>query len=513
MNMRKLILKSMAVGGVLTLALALFADRPGRRNSAPHRTSQNDTFEEIDAHIERQMKRLNIPGVALAIVEDDEIVHLRGFGLARPSGEAPTPQTPFVVGSLTKSFTALAVMQLVEEGKVELDAPVRRYLPWFRVADSQASAQMTVRHLMNQTSGLPQLSGLRPLADFDDSPDASEQQARALSTLELTRPVGSAFEYSNMNYNLLGLIVEAASGEPYEAYIQNHIFAPLEMTHSYTSQALAKQNGLAVGHRYWFAIPFAAPNMPVPHGSLPAAVLISSSEDMARYLIAHLNEGRFDDVQILSPASIDELHHPAVEVNAIGFPSGRYGMGWFIEETGRTKIVSHPGTLPDFFAYMAILPEQKKGVVLLVNANQMMMDLAQWEFGAGVAKLLAGERPIPNRSGAIIPWALRSLPLIPALQIVGVAATLRRLGRWHQDPPSHPLGGRKWGRYILLPLIPDLLVSLPLLGLLCTDTLGVMLLYMPDVSWIALVCGSFALAWMLLHTGLVLRTLRKPLSS
>src|SRR5215208_1814369 len=433
MNMGKLILKSMAVGGVL--ALALFAERRVRRNSAPDRTSQNDDFEEIDAHIERQRERLNIPGATLAIVEGDEITHLRGFDRARPGGEAPAPHTPFLIGSTTKSFTALAVMQLVEDGEVELDAPIQRYLPWFRVADPQASAQITVRHLLNQTSGLPQLSGLRLLADFDDSPDASERQARALSTLELTRPAGSKFEYSNMNYNLLGLIIEAASGESYEDYIQNHIFAPLQMTHSYTSQPEAKQNGLAVGHRYWFAIPFAEPNLPLPRGSLPTFLIISSSEDMARYLIAHLNEGRYDNAQILSAAGIDELHRPAVEVDQMGYPSGHYGMGWLIEQTGQTKIVSHPGTLPDFFAYMAILPEQKKGVVLLVNANQLMMDLAQWEFGADVARLLAGERPIPNRSGAIIPWALRSLPLIPALQIVGVAATLRRLGRWHQDPP------------------------------------------------------------------------------
>ena len=95
---------------------------------------------------------------------------------------------------------------------------------------------------------------------------------------------------------------------------------------------------------------------------------------------------------------------------------------------------------------MAILPEQKKGVVLLVNANHLMMDKMTFtEFGEDVAKMLAGERSIPNRFGAVVPWALRGLPLIPVLQIVGVAATLRRLLRWHRDPSSHPLGGRKWG--------------------------------------------------------------------
>src|SRR5215213_3074108 len=112
MNMRKLILTSMATGGVLALGLALFADRRARRNAVSDRTPQSDNFEEIDAHIERQMERLNIPGASLAIVEDDEIVHLRGFGKARPGGEAPAPHTPFLIGSTTKSFTALAVMQL-----------------------------------------------------------------------------------------------------------------------------------------------------------------------------------------------------------------------------------------------------------------------------------------------------------------------------------------------------------------------------------------------------------------
>jgi CubicO group peptidase (beta-lactamase class C family) len=152
-------------------------------------TFDDASFEEIDAYIERQMDRLNIPGVSLAIVEGDQIVHLRGFGRARPGGEAPTPQTPFFIGSTTKSFTALAVVQLVEAGKVELDAPVQRYLPWFRVADPQASAQMTVRHLLNQNSGLPLGSGWQLLADFDDRPDVTERQARALATCKLARSV------------------------------------------------------------------------------------------------------------------------------------------------------------------------------------------------------------------------------------------------------------------------------------------------------------------------------------
>ena len=504
MNIKRIIFGSLIVGAVLALIHRVFAKRTWAKP-----VTNSSSYDAIDAYIEGQMRRLKTPGVSLAIVEGDKIVHLRGFGQARPDGEAPTPQTPFFIGSLTKSFTALAVMQLVEAGKIDLDAPVQRYLPWFRVADPQASAQMTVRHLLNQTSGLPTSSGEIPLADFDDSPDATERQARALATLVLTRPVGSAFEYSNSNYNLLGLIIEAASGEPYADYIQEHIFTPLDMSHSYTSQAMAKQNGLAVGHQYRFAIPFAAPNMPIPHGSLPSGQLISSAEDMARYLIAHLNEGRYGDVRILSGAGIAELHRGVADFSFRGISLGQYGMGWFVDEIGGTKLVWHSGILPHFYAYMALLPEQKKGVVLLFNASHHWMSPVLAEVGTGVAALLAGDqsRPAPVPFVGTIPWMLRGLLLIPALQVAGVVATLRLLRRWRLEPERRPSGGRKWGLHLLLPLIPNLLVALtlePMLG----KRRGYLMLYMPDYSWIAMVCGSFSLVWSFLRTGLVLGALR-----
>ena len=512
MSSKKLLFKLLAIGAVLALALGLFGVKRVVAKPVSGGASRSASPEEIDAYIEQQMARLNIPGAALAIVEGDEIVHLRGFGQARPGGEAPSPQTPFVLGSTTKSFTALAVMQLVEAGKIDLDAPVQRYLPWFRVADPQASAEITVHHLLNQTSGLSLLSGWIPLADFYDSPGATERQARALSALALSRPVGSALEYSNMNYNLLGLIIEAASGESYSTYIQNHIFAPLGMSHSYTTQAEAKQNGLAVGHQYWFAFPIAVPNLPVPRGSLPSGQLISSSEDMAHYLIAHLNGGRYGNVQILSGAGIDELHRGTAEASEMGVSLGKYGMGWFDGSIGQTRILWHNGTVPDFASYMALLPEQKKGVVILVNADHFLMDPVLTEVGTGVATLLAGERPAPSQFG-FVPWVMRGLLLIPVLQIVGVVATLRLLRRWRRDPSRRPSRGRVWGLHILLPPIPNLsLVAIPIF-LQASGLLRFLLLFMPDLSWLALICGGFAGIWTFLRTGLILRTLRKPSSS
>jgi len=510
MNKKKFLYQSLIGGAVLALAIKVMAGSLTQAKPAPRRASRGTSFEEIDMFIAEQIKRLNIPGAALAVVEGDQIVHLRGFGRVRPGGEAPSPQTPFFIGSTTKSFTALAVMQLVEGGKVELDAPVQRYLPWFRVADPRASAQMTVRHLLNQTSGLPLVPGWQLLADLEDRPDATQRQARSLSSLNLTRPPGAAFEYSNLNYNLLGLVIEAASGEAYAAYVQNHIFGPLEMSHSHTSKAAAKQDGLAVGHQSWFGVPIAVPDLPMVSGSLPSGQLISSAEDMGHYLIAHLNGGRYGEAQILSPESIAELHRPAAEAGMWGNISERYGMGWYFEEKGQTRIVWHSGLVPDFYAYMALLPEQKKGLILLVNADHFTMQLTLTEVGAGVASRLAGNPPAPIRLGAI-PWVQRGLLLIPALQIIEVAVTLGLIHRWRRDPQSRPNRGRMWGRQILLPLIPHLLVTLTLIPIL-GKLRGFLMLFMPDFSWIARICGGFAGIWIFLRTGLILRTLRKPSS-
>ena len=390
---------------------------------------------------------------------------------------------------------------------------MQRYLPFFRVADPQVSARMTVRQLLNQTSGLSTASGWAPLADFDNSPGAGERQARALATLQLSRSPGSAYEYSNMNYNLLGLIVEAASGESYAAYVQDHIFRPLDMRHSYTTRAEAAQNRLALGHRYWFAYPVAAPDLPLPSGSLPSGQLISSTEDMSHYLIAQLNDGRYGSMQILSPAGIAEMHRPGVKFTMMGV-SGQYGMGWFIDGQDQSRIVWHSGIVPDFFAYMAILPGQKKGLVLLMNADHFLMsNLALLEVGTGAATLLAGARPDPVRWGIVIPWALRGLLLIPALQILGVTATLLRLRRWRRHPTSRPSRRRMWVLHILLPMIPNLLVAAPPIALVASALRGFLLLFAPDISWIARICGSFAGAWIFLRTGLILWTLRKGQSS
>ena len=195
------------------------------------------------------MKELGIPGAALVVVQGDQIVHLKAFGVADASGRPVTLQTPFVTGSTGKSFTALAIMQLVEAGKTNLDSPVQTYLPWFRVADVNRSKMITVRQFLNQVSGLPQSIGQTQLTRMDLSNAAIENNVRALASVELIAPAGECYEYSNANYVRVGMIIQAVRGQSYETYIREHISQPLDMQNRFASKTEAEKDGLAVGYQ------------------------------------------------------------------------------------------------------------------------------------------------------------------------------------------------------------------------------------------------------------------------
>ena len=167
----------------------------------------------IDAYIETHMAENQIPGLALSIVHNDEIVYTQGYGVAGPDGTPVTPQTPFIIGSTSKSFSALAIMQLVEAGEIELDALVQTYIPWFTMADPEAAKLITVRHLLTHSSGLSELDGDKDLVNPDVSEDALETHIRELADYNLNRPAGESFEYANIGYGILGLIVQTVSGQ------------------------------------------------------------------------------------------------------------------------------------------------------------------------------------------------------------------------------------------------------------------------------------------------------------
>jgi CubicO group peptidase (beta-lactamase class C family) len=343
--------------------------------------SDQTHYAAVDEYITARMRADHIPGLALAIVKGDQIVYLKGYGRADQSGRLVTPQTPFIIGSITKTFTALAVMQLVEAGEVELDAPVQRYLPWFRVADPEASAQITVRMLIEQTSGLPQLPTFVTWT-WPNDPDVLERHVRLMANTNLVFPPGGGFAYSNANYVTQGVIVQAVTGGSYEDYIRQHIFAPLDMQHSHVSQKTAMQDGMAMGYRWWFGYPVPA-TLPYKRSNLPAGFAISSAEDMAHYLIAQLNGGRYQDVSVLSPQGISLMQAEP--------PPGAYGLGWESLRIDGRRLINFDGATGNFQGSVFIDPESRVGVFIAANAMSALDGLSSSRSSSSLGVSSAGE--------------------------------------------------------------------------------------------------------------------------
>lgn len=322
--------RSLRFGAVLAfVGMTLFAYVPVQAQSTPD-------WAAIDRYVEAEMAADRVPGVGLAIVQNDQVVHMRGFGFTGTGGKV-SPQSSFILGSMSTSFTALAIMQLVEAGRIDLNAPAQRYLPWFRVADEAVSARITVAQLLNHTSGIPTTA---PQATGANAPITDH--VRALASVQLVAAPGTLHQYASPNYLVLGAIVEQVGGQPFGTYVEEHIFRPLGMTHSFTVQAAAIEQGMALGHRYLFGFPQIA-NFPHEAGRLPTAALISSAEDMAHVLIAQLNDGSYNGQPLLSASGVATMHRGTAQGG--GF---QYGMGWRVGKVANVDALYHDGVLPNY---------------------------------------------------------------------------------------------------------------------------------------------------------------------
>ncbi len=284
-------LKSIVLPSLLAILLAGLI---GRASPVLAQRSPED-FSEVDAYITETMQSLPIKGLALAIVKGDQILYLKGYGTANTRGDPVTPQTPFMMGSVTKSFTALAAHQLALAGKLNLDASLQTYIPEFRLADPQAASIITVRHVLVHTSGISSTEGEAPYLE-----SSKTTFAEALDRLAHYRPArqpGGQYEYSNWNYILLAQVIARASGQPYVEYVQENILDPLEMSQA----TFADYHGLpqaASGHTisYGVSVPYDEPYLPVTFG---AAGLTASVEDLAHYLIPFFNQGEYKGHSLL----------------------------------------------------------------------------------------------------------------------------------------------------------------------------------------------------------------------
>jgi CubicO group peptidase (beta-lactamase class C family) len=365
-------------------------------NAAPVSDSGIDT-EALDAYITGQMSKQGIRGISLAVTTGTEIVYLKGYGSAG-DGRLMTPQTPMYIGSQSKSFTGLAIAQLIEQGKIDPGDPVQKYIPWFKVTDPEASKKITINHLLHHTSGLSEAGFTAALSENASNEDA----VRALASAELTAPVGAKFQYFNVGYDVLAVVVQNVSGMSYEQYVQQNIFDPLEMTHTYTDPVLARENGLSQGYSRFFG--FTIPQRQ-PHRvfEVSAGFIISTAEDMARYAIAMNNEGTAVLKQGTAP---------------LFAPVQGYGMGWNIE----SGHIYHGGANETFKTFVDLYPLRDLGIVLLINQGYMLDHFISAEqIFDGAEAIVLGRIPPPVSEG----WSVKYIGwgLLVFVIILGIYQT------------------------------------------------------------------------------------------
>jgi len=401
---------------------------PNSKNQPAHQAAVNAT--EIDQFITRQMVRQHVPGLALAITQGDRLLYVKGYGQAG-DGQPVTPQSRFFIASVSKSFTALAIMQLVEAGRIDLDAPVQAYLPEFSLADPYAAAYITVRHLLNQTSGLSEPG----FADME-LPQPETIKERVIS-LQIARPVakpGTEYHYFSPNYALLARLVEESSGQSFSEYLEEHVFAPLSMSDSRSvvtsTEGIRKADHLARGHLVAFGIPFPYPEA---RGYLAGSGgVISTAEDMAHYLICQNDGGRYQNEQLVTPQSIALMHTPPAAINS------SYAMGWQESTAGNQRTLEHNGILSAYSADAVLIPDEKIGIAILYNVSSFPTNtFASPQFRNGLISLLTGKQPEYSWMDVRLwGWITGLLTLIGGFLAI---RSLLLLPRWSQISETMPL--------------------------------------------------------------------------
>jgi CubicO group peptidase (beta-lactamase class C family) len=339
----------------------------------------------IDEFITKEMTGQRIPGLALAITRGDKVLYVKGYGVDG-NGQSVTPRTQFFIASLSKSFTALAVMQLVEAGKLGLDTPVQTYLPEFTLSDPGVASQITVRHLLNQVSGLSELG----FADMSlPQPETIKERVTSLRAARPVAKPGTEYHYFSPNYGTLACLVEVVSGQPFSEYMDRQVFTPLGMSDSLSvvtsTEGILKADHLAKGHLVAFGIPFSYPET---HGYLGGSGgVITTAEDIARYLILQNNAGRYLEQKLVTPDSMSLMHTPPKRNNST------YAMGWTENTFGDRRVLEHTGIISTYSAEAILIPEDGIGISFLYNVSSF----ATTTFGApqirsGLISLLTGQQ-------------------------------------------------------------------------------------------------------------------------
>ena len=324
-------------------------------------------LKSLESRWENAMDELDLPGFAVAVTNKDGIVYAKGFGLRSIEPEKPfTPSTASYIASVTKVYVTLAVMQLAEAGRVDLDTPVKTYLPRFQLSDESLTETLTVRDLLCHRYGVNS-----PPIVFADA--YTGQITEDLYYRELPKEtIQGEWMYSNLHFTLLGRVIEAVSGQSWKDYLDEQVFTPAGMHHTTayasklydfedSSQPLIRANGTWVPSK----IRKSDSTMHAAGG------LGSTVEDMARWIQVHLNGGAVSDVRLIKEDTLKQILTVHVEPKTNFFKFGRpeMGLGWYIGRYNRQVLVHHFGSYVGAHAHCSFMPEHNIGVAVVANSN------------------------------------------------------------------------------------------------------------------------------------------------
>ena len=318
--------------------------------------------QALAARVTEAMARLRVPGVAVGILHQGEET-VTGFGVTNVDHPLPVDgDTLFQIGSTTKTVTGTTAMRLVEMGKLDLDAPVRTYLPRLRMVDPEAEASVTLRQLFTHTGGW--LGDY--FDDFGSGDDALQRMVEAMAALPQLARLGELWSYNNSGYYLAGRVIEVASGKTFEAAVKELVFDPLGMTRSFFFAADAIVHRVAVGHHTRDGKTSVATPWSLPRCAHPAGGVTSTVRDQLRYARFHLGDGTGPDgTRVLTPASMKEMQSRHVAAES----GDEWGITWGLRRVGGARMVRHGGATNGQLSAFAMIPERGFAVTVLTNAE------------------------------------------------------------------------------------------------------------------------------------------------
>jgi CubicO group peptidase (beta-lactamase class C family) len=433
--------------------------------------------------IDREMPASGVPGLAYAVVADGEITSVGARGVAELGTDREvTPDTPFAIGSISKSFTALAVMQLVETGEVDLDTEISRYLESYSGLPAGA---ITIRQLLSHTSGFSVLQGNSSHTDAGSGSDELARMVDGLAQVEPAYKPGERWEYSNTNYQILGRLIEVVSGQDYQAYVTDNILEPVGMEHSFVADGEVHES-MATGHRPWFTTKRPLAEKATHRGTAPQGGIVASAGDLALYLEMMMNGE--DDV--LSAEGKALMMSPASAVSPF------YGFGWYLGSGNKT--VWHSGLVPGFEALATLVPSTREGVVVLVNANSGLGFGETAELGNGITATALGL----DYDGEGSRWSQKAL--FSGLALLPVIYALSMIWAWRSRAEIRAKSGG-FGLFSLwFPLLTTLVAAWVILLLvpnLFGSPLGNLLLFAPDFGLVLVATAVFGVLWAVFRLG------------